>query len=519
MNMHGQLVNRHSHIVIILLSVMLGITVAAVVMYYPRAHVPVAAQDTAPQPASSAARALEQEFIRVADQTLKAVVSISVETSSDQGNIREYEEFFKDHPFFEPFFREFKRGEREPRAVPRRGRSLGSGWVFREDGYIVTNAHVVRGAQKIAVRLYDKPGDEKQYDAELVGTDPRTELAVIKVDAGRKLPALKLGNSGEARVGQWVMAVGAPFQLDQTVTAGIISAKGRFLPGQSQYIRIGDIIQTDASINPGNSGGPLVNLDGEVVGINVAIVSSGLTPGNVGIGFAVPSDTAASVVPQLIDDRRVARGWLGITIADLNDTARDFFGVPGGGVSVEDINPDAPAAKSDLKPQDVIVAVDGEPVAGTWELQKAISGRRPGATITLDIVRDRKPAKAEVQLGEMPDRYAGLEEAAEAAPVADRSPLGVAVEQLTRQTARTLGLDRAEGVVVTGVEIDGPALGKLNGGDIILRVNRTDVKSIADFERAVEEAKKAEMQYVMVFYQRKEGDEWTRGRVDIEPAW
>lgn len=527
MQPNASLVNRHSHITIILLSVIVGALLAALVIYYPQVHTVANAQTQAAGAGGNIMKELDQAFTSVAARTTPAVVSISVETvggapgiSDDEGGPNP-DDLFND-PFFGPFFKQFRGGGGGKGAQPKvqpRGHSLGSGWIYREDGYIVTNSHVVRNADKITVRLHDVEGDETEYPAKLVGTDPKTELAVIKVDVKRKLPTLKLGSSKDAKVGQWVMAVGAPFELEQTVTVGVISAKGRFLPGQSKYIRIGDVIQTDASINPGNSGGPLVNMDGDVVGINVAIVSSGLAPGNVGIGFAIPSDTARYVVDELIKNKKVARGWLGITIGDLDDNMKDFYGTPQGGALVEGINKDGPAVNSDLKVDDVIVAVDGEKVKDTWDLQKAISVRRPGTEVTLSIVRDKKPVEVKIKLGEMPAKYAGLEEENKQPSATQSSPLGIKVEDLTPETAEQLGIDRTSGVVVRSVNPDGPSAQRLMSGDVITRVNRTVVNSVADYNKAIEEAKAAKAPYVIVGYERQVDGDTVSGRASITPRW
>lgn len=524
--MIGSAVNRHSHITIILLSVIVGAVLTGLVLYYPRAHSQADAQQVTQVPAS--VQALEDAFVAVADATLPAVVSINVETSGPTGNVDEFEEFFKDNPFFEPFFRDRERGEKGEKAPKRRlaprGMSMGSGWIYSEDGYIVTNSHVVRDAVKITVKLHDKDNDDKDYPAELVGNDPKTELAVIKVNAGRKLPTVKLGQSSTLKVGQWVMAIGAPFSLEQTATVGIISAtKNRFLPGQDpRYMRIGDIIQTDAAINPGNSGGPLVNMRGEVIGINVAIVSNGFSaPGNVGIGFAIPADTAARVIPALIKDKKVARGWLGISISELDENAQDFFGVPDGGALVEDINPGGPSAKSDLKLRDVIVAVNGEKVRTTWELQKAVSDRAPGEKVLLDVIREKQPAKVEVVLGEMPARYTGLETPGEkpAEVTPEVSALGVVVEPLTSEAIEALQPLTKTGVVVADVDPEGPAMGRLDKGDIITAINNTKIANPEEYRKALEEAKASGKKYVMVFIERRVDDEWTRRSVSVEPEW
>jgi serine protease Do len=530
MNSSGSLVNRHSHITIILLSVIVGAMLAALVIYYPKVHTAAEAQTQVTGAGTGIIKELDRAFTSVADRTTPAVVSISVETvggtpevtgdDDEQGQGSDPGDLFN-NPFFGPFFKDFrdKSGKGAQPKVQPRGHSLGSGWIYRDDGYIVTNSHVIRNADKITVRLHDVDGDETEYPAKLVGSDPKTELAVIKVDAKRKLPPLKLGSSKDTKVGQWVMAVGAPFELEQTVTVGVISAKGRFLPGQSKYIRIGDIIQTDASINPGNSGGPLVNMDGDVIGINVAIVSSGLTPGNVGIGFAIPSDTARYVVDELIQNKKVARGWLGITIGDLDDNMKDFYGTPSGGALVEGVNKDGPAVNSDLKVDDVIVAVDGEKTKDTWDLQKAVSVRRPGTEVTLGVIRDKKPVDVKIKLGEMPAKYAGLEDDKKQPTASQSSPLGIKVEDLTPEIAQQLGLERKAGVVVRSVVTDGPSADRIESGDIITRVNRTVVNSVAEYNKAIDEARAAKATYVVVGYERQVDGDMVSGRVSITPRW
>lgn len=510
---------RHSHIVIILLSVIVGAMLAGVAIYYPRAHAPVAAQ----QAAASAAASWEDAFVSVADKTLPCVVSIAVETRGPAGGPTDLGDQLKDDPLFGPFFRDLekKRGERQEQRP--RGQGLGSGWIYSEDGYIVTNSHVVRDAEKITVRLHDRERDDKEYPATLVGTDPKTELAVIKIEAPRKLPTLALGDSKGLKVGRWVMAVGAPFRLEQTATVGIISAKGRFLPGQSDDILIGDVIQTDASINPGNSGGPLVDLAGNVIGINVAIYSNPLTPGNVGIGFAIPAETAKAVVPQLIESKRVARGWLGIVIEEADEHLRDFLGVPDGGIIVQDITDGGPAASSELKVEDVIVAVDGEQVRDSWSLQKAIGNTKPGATVTLDVVRDKKPIQVKVKLGEMPARYTGLEESGGVAEAVaqEQSALGVTVETLTPEMIEQLKPGRnVAGVVVTAVDPTGPAVQKLFQGDIILQLNGVAIKGLDDYQAQLKAAKDNGRQYVVVrLLHRGRDGKWTAKTTSIEPKW
>lgn len=502
--------HRHSHIIIILLAAVLGALVTLLVLYgirgQPVATPPVQAQSRA------AASAVEESFIRVAERTLPAVVNISAErVSKERLDLPDIEEFFREFKFPFPF--EFRFGPeeeipRKKREFQRRAQSLGSGWIYSADGYIVTNAHVVRGAREIKVRLHDEDTDDRQYDAKLVGVDPKTELAVLKVDAGRRLPTLKLGDSDAVKVGQWAMAVGAPFGLQQTVTVGVISAKGRFLPGQSQYIRIGDVIQTDAAINPGNSGGPLVNLRGEVIGINVAIVSPGFVPGNVGIGFAIPANRAKKVVPALIKEGKVARGWLGIGIQDLTANLREFYGCPNGGAIVTQIHEGSPASKSGLKEEDVIVAVDGQPVKDTWELQKAIADRKPGTVVTLRVIRGKKPVNVKVRLGEMPAKYAGLEPKEKKAEAKEKAVLGLTVRDITPELRQAEDLPDVEGVVVVRVSPDSPAADRLEPGDIITKINDTPIKSVDDYDAALRQARREKAKFLVVKFVRKgeEGD-------------
>lgn len=488
---------RHSHLIIILLSVIVGAVLTALVLSQtqkpPLLVEPAMAQRSGGSP----------QFESVAEKVLPAVVYISsdIQQPEDprQKEMRkQMEEFFRQLP---PNFRQQmpqgNDGESGPRARP----AAGSGWIYSEDGYIVTNSHVVRGASKVTVQLHDRDGDKKEYPAKIVGTDPRTELAVIKVDAGRKLPTLPLGDSDQAKIASWVMAVGSPFQLQQTVTVGVISARGRIISGESQYFRLGDLIQTDASINPGNSGGPLVNTDGEVVGINVAIASPGATmvPVNIGIGFAIPSNAAKTIVPQLIQQGKVARGWLGVTIKDLNDNLRTHFGVAEGGVLVTQVNENAPASKV-LQPNDVVLSVDGKPVRETWDLQSAVANTAPGTKVSMEIVRAKQKMTLQVELGQMPAQYAGLDEEKPAAEeVAGNGP-PLTVRDITPELARETKLPRDKGVVITAV---GPELqDRLLQGDVIVRVNEKAIGNVGDYKAAIEAARKANDEFVVFSIER-----------------
>jgi serine protease Do len=531
---HG---HRHTHVLIILLSALVGAAGTFLVLYGHGASRPmpaVSAQD-------SAAR-LESAFVKIASEAKPAVVNITVKTKTPRmpamGQMpEEFRRFFED-PFFRGWGQQPPEGDEKggdegaeeggegeegggPEAMP--NYSLGSGWVYSEDGYIVTNSHVVKDAIDIKVTLHDLESDKKEYPAKVVGDDPRTELALIKIDPGRKLPSLRVGDSKQLNVGEWVMAVGSPFQLEQTVTVGVISAKGRSLDPPGAKFRIGDIIQTDASINPGNSGGPLVNLDGEVIGVNVAILAPG-APGNVGIGFAIPSETVQQVVPLLKSEGRFARGWLGISIRDLNENKRDYYKVPEGGVLVEEVREDGPAKGSDLQGEDVIVAINGEKVTDTWSLQKAVASHRPGEELTLSVVRDGKPREVKISLGETPSQYAGYaeeEKKVEAeAPVTATQILGLTLDSITPALAEEKGLPAKEGVYIKAVAPNSEAAEKgLLPDDVILKANVTEVKTAEDVINVIKAAKDNGEKYVIVRIARvtPEGERQVI-TIDLDPS-
>jgi len=499
------------------LSMIVGLGIAALVIYSPATH-----EQITPPATAQGLTNLQDAFVEVAARVRPAVVNIAAERVQKRtvpGIPPELRDFFDQFPW--PFGGPEQRPDKEE-EIPFKSQSLGSGWIYREDGYIVTNTHVVKDATGFQVQLFDRE-DDRKYDAKLIGKDPKTDLAILKVDVDRKLPTLSLGSSADATVGQWVMAVGTPFGLDQTVTAGIISAKGRFLAGLSKYIRLGNIIQTDAAINRGNSGGPLVNLHGEVIGINVAIVSPSMAAGNVGIGFAIPSDTAQNVIPQLIEHKVVKRGWLGIGLDELTANTRDFYGVEHGAL-VTNIQKDSPAANSNLQVEDVITAVNGQPVKDTWELQQAIGNSPPGTTVELTVVRNKKERTVTVTLGEMPAKFAGLEEPEEAkeehpADASASTALGVTVRRVATQDKGDFNDENLAGVVVTGVDVGGPAYGTLAEGDVISKVNQTTIKGLSDWENALEAARKSAKSYVVLQVARKVDNEVIHSIVDINVEW
>jgi len=420
-------------------------------------------------------RSMEDAFTSVAERVMPAVVNISTTPKKTPargtGSEQEPQERFRD--FFGPEFYEkyFKRPPREE------ARASGSGVIVDPDGYILTNNHVVENAQEITVRL----SDARKFAARLVGRDPKTDLAVLKVEApGGGLPAAALGDSDRLRVGQWAIAIGNPFGLDRTVTVGIISATARTRVGVATYE---SFIQTDASINPGNSGGPLLNLDGKVIGINTAIVATGQ-----GIGFSIPVNMAKEVMRQLIAKGRVVRGWLGIVIQDVTDELAASFGVnEREGVLVTDVMKGGPAESAGLRPGDVITELGATRIAEVPDLQKRVAAVAPGESITLTVVRDRKPLAVTVKAGEMPS-----EEAVVAADGTDES-WGLTAESVGSEMADRLELPIPRGVIITDVVPDSPAgRAGLRPGDVVLDVNREPVTDVTSFRRMLAAVKPGE---------------------------
>jgi serine protease Do len=375
--------------------------------------------------------------------------------------------------FSEPFERFFGPGPRQ-RQQPQR--SLGSGFVIDPAGYILTNNHVVENADEIVVRL----DNEQEHKATLVGKDPKTDLALLKIEGVSGLTAVPLGDSDTLRVGEWVMAIGNPFGLDHSVTSGIVSAKGRFI-GAGNY---DDYIQTDAAINPGNSGGPLLNLRGEVVGINSAIFSR--TGGNIGIGFAIPVNLAKELVPQLRDKGKVTRGWLGVLIQKVTPEIAESLGLEQArGALVADVVASGPAAAAGVKVGDVIVEFDGHPVSESNELPMLVARTPLEKQVSLKILRDKAPMELNVTIAELQD------EDVQVSGGGDSEKLGLTVQTLTPEIAENLGVEEAKGVVVTAVESDSPAEeAGIRRGDVILEVNRTAVENADDYKGALKKVEK-----------------------------
>ena len=378
---------------------------------------------------------------------------------------------FKNSPFDE-FFRRFM--EQIPQES-QKSRSLGSGVIIDPDGYILTNHHVVSDADEIQVRL----SDEREFSARVVGSDAKTDLALIRIDKAGVLPVAALGNSDTAEVGSWVVAIGNPFGLDATVTAGIISARGRVI-GNGPY---DNFLQTDAAINPGNSGGPLFNLDGEVVGINTAIFSR--SGGSMGIGFAIPVNMAKTVMVQLKDNGRVTRGWLGVRIQTVTQELADALGLKKRqGALVASVEPDSPAAAAGVQAGDVIIEFDGQEVDRMKSLPAIVAETPVKKRVKMVVVRDGRPKTLDVTVAELADKP---EEQA-AAEKDNTSALGMSLHPLTEQLRERLELDdKAHGVVVAKVDPDGIAAeAGIRTGDLIAEINRKPIRDVAAFRKATD---------------------------------
>jgi serine protease Do len=436
-------------------------------------------------------RQLGKAFASIAEKDSPAVVSIK----ANQAITQTYSDSPFDDEFFEQFFgRQFRRQQPQQQQRQPQQRKIirpvqGSGFIVSKDGYILTNNHVVEDADKIMVTLMDG----RELQAKLVGTDPSTEVAVIKIDAN-DLHALELADSDTIEVGEWVIAIGNPFGLSHTVTVGIVSAKGRNGLGLSTYE---DFIQTDAAINPGNSGGPLIDLDGKVVGINTAIVGAS---GNIGIGLAIPINMAKSIYDQLVQKGKVVRGFLGVTIQDITpDLAESFKLKDAKGVIVPDVSPDSAAAKGGLKAGDIIVAFNGQPVEKAAEFQRRVAMKKPGSEVEITVLRDDKKQTLTAKLEERPsDEQLAANIKGQAA-----EKLGITAQNLTDDLAKQFGFVGQKGVLVTDVEPDSPAaMAGIQPGSLIQEVNRKPVDNVKEFKEAVDAAAKEGKVMLRVRYEK-----------------
>lgn len=414
------------------------------------------------------------DFVNLAKKIKPIVVNISTtQVSEGRGGPQEFGSPFGEEDPFNDFWRRFFGGP-IPRG-PQRQRSLGSGFIIDRDGSILTNNHVVENASKIVVKL----SDDQEYEAKVIGRDAKTDIAVIKIEAKAGLTAASFGDSDTLEVGEWVVAIGNPFGLDSTVTSGIVSAKGRHI-GQGPY---DNFIQTDASINPGNSGGPLLNLRGEVVGINTAIFSR--TGGNIGIGFAIPINLVKELLPQLRGKGKVVRGYLGVLIQKVTPEIAESLGMEKNhGALVANVSKDGPAEKAGVNVGDVILEFDGKEVKDSGDLPIIVARTSVDKKVRMKVLRDKKEVFLNVAVGELKD-----EEVVATAP--EKGELGLTVQRLTPQMAESLGMERTEGVVVTAVEPASVAdESGIRRGDVIVEVDRKPVRSIDDYKKAVAAARK-----------------------------
>lgn len=425
--------------------------------------------------APAQARLSLPDFSDLVDKAGPAVVNVStVRTVKTQDQMRE---FFKNIPRGGPLDEFRDQFERQPgvEGRSRRQSSLGTGFIISKDGIIVTNNHVVEGAEEIKVQL---PGKLKPVPAKVLGRDPELDLAVIKIEGEGDLPFLEFGDSDSLRVGSWVLAIGNPFGLHNTVTAGIVSAKGREI-GAGPF---DDFIQTDASINPGNSGGPLLDLDGKVVGINTAIIATGQ-----GIGFAIPASLARGAIADLRDQKQARRGWLGVSIQDMDDNTAKALGLGDAqGALISSVMENEPAAKAGVQVGDVVQSINGTPVKDANGLLRAIAGIKPGGQAELLVWRNGNALKLSAQLSQRdPARVAKAQPDAQQIEPA-RSALGLTLRPVRPEEAKAQNLSK--GLLVTQVAGDSPAEeGGLRAGDVILQANQKVVESTAAFDRIVEE--------------------------------
>jgi serine protease Do len=409
------------------------------------------------------------DFVGLAKSMRPVVVNISSTQVSEGRGQQEFGSPFGEEDPFNDFWRRFFGGP-IPRG-PQRQRSLGSGFIIDGDGSILTNNHVVENAQKIVVTLSE---DQQEYEAKIVGRDPKTDIAIIKINTKNKLTSATLGDSDGLQVGEWVVAIGNPFGLDSTVTSGIVSAKGRHI-GQGPY---DNFIQTDASINPGNSGGPLINLRGEVIGINTAIFSRSGT--NIGIGFAIPINLVKELLPQLRGKGKVTRGYLGVLIQKVTPDIAESLGVERArGALVANVSKDGPAEKAGVKVGDVIVEFDGKEIKDSGDLPIIVARTPVDKKVSMKVLREKKEMVLSVTVGELKE-----EEVVASAP--EKGELGMTVQRLTPQIAESLGLDKAEGVVVSAVE-PGSAADEagIRRGDVILEIDRKPIRSVDEYKKSI----------------------------------
>ncbi|MFH1612669.1 MAG: Do family serine endopeptidase [bacterium] len=443
----------------------------------------------------SAAKSLENDFIEIASKIKPSVVNISAVKIIKENKFNSFPEQNKDE--FEDFFKKFF-GERPYSQQPQEHQenSLGSGVIINEKGYILTNYHVIANANEIKVILSDK----EKYDAEIMGKDKETDLAVIKIKnkEGKKFPVVKLGDSDKIQVGQWVLAIGNPFGLEKTVTAGIISATGRVI-GSGPY---DNFIQTDASINPGNSGGPLLNLAGEVIGINTAITSP--TGSSIGLGFAIPINEAKDILDDLIEHGEVTRGCLGITLQTITSELASKFGIDekADGVIVSDVFEGYPAEKAGIKVGDILIEYDNQPVKDGKQLQFFVAKTKIDKEVKLGILRKGKKIVLICKIAKMPKNFHKIGKQAHPSDVEVKEMFGLEVQEITKELAEKFDIKNTKGVIISSVSQN--SFSEKSGflrQDIIRKIEDTEITNLADYKEAIEKIKKGEN--VLFFIERQ----------------
>ncbi len=425
------------------------------------------------------------DFVELAENLKPSVVNISSSKAAEdtqrtpqlpgpQGPGRD---------MFEEFFEHFFRGM--PEASPQPQRSLGSGFIISKDGFILTNNHVIEGADEVKVRL----ADGRTFDAEIRGLDPKLDLGLLKIETDEDLPVAQMGDSDALRVGEWVMAIGNPFGLNQTVTVGIVSAKGRVI-GAGPY---DDFIQTDASINPGNSGGPLFNAEGKVVGINTAIIAGGQ-----GIGFATPINAAQKVLPQLQEKGHVVRGFLGVSIQMVSKELAESFGLdePKGAL-VARVFDDSPAEKAGIQRGDIILAFNGQEIEDMSDLPRLVAATPVGEEANVTIFRDGKTRQVSVEVEKMPEEPRQTARNGEGDDGEEK--LGLVVSNLTPEAVQAFNLKADQGVVVARIDPAGPAaMANLRPGDVIVEINGRSIENVSDLRDIVQKSKQGRMLRLLV---------------------
>jgi serine protease Do len=414
----------------------------------------------------------ESPFVKIATAVSPSVVNISAErvVTQDYNNFGwRFEGPFED--LFRDFFRDFPRQEG-------RAQTLGSGFIISDDGYIVTNYHVIKDASEIIVRLTDKR-EFKGDEVKIIGTDSRTDLALIKITTNENLPYLEFGDSDATKVGEWAIAVGNPFQLESTLTVGVISAKGRANIPLPEGPDLQSFLQTDAAINPGNSGGPLVNIRGQVIGVNTAITSP--SGGNVGIGFAIPANLAKDVIIALRSEGKVVRGYLGVYLQEITEELQDALGLPSlNGVLISDVMEGTPADKAGIKSGDVVLAYGGQPVIDMQSFRLQVSATQAGKTVSMKVFRDGREKTLSVKIGQYPEDITSTPGEEES------TSLGLSVVDINDPQAQRYDIQAEQGVLILRVmTTSAGAKAGLQAGDVILSIGKTPIDDTKDYQRTV----------------------------------